>query len=152
MIGVLYIIRKVFESTFRNWFCLPVPDLQTNSGTSFFVLAFHVIHEWICLNKLYKLMKNLFRIRFKILAENWKIFKNFDRKQKNIQKNTEAWILIKLQCVKYQWICLNELYKLMKSFFETSNSFSISWPKNENYIQSNNVAWILIRLQCVILF
>ena len=31
--------------------------------------------------------------------------------------NREAWIWIKLQCVIYQWICLNMLYKLNKSLF-----------------------------------
>ena len=36
---------------------------------------------------------------------------------KNIQKSTEAWILIKLQCVTYQWIHLNEIYKLMENYF-----------------------------------
>ena len=29
----------------------------------------------------------------------------------------EPWILIKVQCVTYQWFRLDKLYKLMKSFF-----------------------------------
>ena len=48
--------------------------------------------------------------------------------------------MIKLQCViYYQWIRLNELYKLMKSFFQ----ISISKPKN---IQTTR---ILIKVQCI---
>ena len=45
-------------------------------------------------------------------------FQNFGRKRKNIQTNSEAWILIQVQCVVYQWICLNELYQLMESLFQ----------------------------------
>ena len=48
-----------------------------------------------------------FQIRFRI----------FDWKPKIFQKNSEAWILIKFQCVKYQGICVDKLYKLMESFF-----------------------------------
>ena len=67
---------------------------------------------------------------FQISFRNfWTITENFEQRAKIlnrnskmcIQKNSEAWTLIKLQCVVYQWICLNELYKLMKSFFEISN-------------------------------
>ena len=39
----------------------------------------------------------------------------------------------------YQWIRLNELYKLMKSFFFFCNYFSIFWPKTE-YFQNNSEA------------
>ena len=38
--------------------------------------------------------------------------------RKNIQANIEAWLLIKVQCVIYQWIRLDKLYKLMESFFQ----------------------------------
>ena len=47
-------------------------------------------------------------------------FRNFGPKPKNIQKNSEAWISIKLQCVVHQWIRLNEHYKLIKCFFSNS--------------------------------
>ena len=67
---------------------------------------FNVEHQWIRLNKLYKLMEKLFRIN--------------GRKPKNIQTNSEAWILIKLQCVICHWILLNERYKQMESFFRIS--------------------------------
>ena len=36
--------------------------------------------------------------------------------------NSEAWILTKVQWVLYQWICLDKLYKLMKSCFQISES------------------------------
>ena len=70
--------------------------------------------------------------------------RNFGLKPKNFETNTEALILIKLQCVIYQWICLRKLYKQLESLF--SNSFLIiGWkPKN---IQTS---WILIELQCFI--
>ena len=45
-------------------------------------------------------------------------FSNYWPKTENIQTNRESWnILIKVQCVIYQWIWLVELYKLMESFF-----------------------------------
>ena len=46
------------------------------------------------------------------------VYEFLAKKQKKNQKNSEAWILIKLQCVIYQWIHLNELYKLMASFLQ----------------------------------
>ena len=46
-----------------------------------------------------------------------------DRKPKNIQANSEAWILVKLQCVIHQWIRLDELYNLIESFIQISESF-----------------------------
>ena len=47
--------------------------------------------------------------------------RNFDRKPKNFQTNREAWILIKLQCIIYQWIWLDKLYKLMERFVSNFN-------------------------------
>ena len=95
------------------------------------------------LNELYKLMERFFRFQIsfwnfvrkpKILAKNWK----------NFQKNSEAWILIKLQCVLniYQWIRLNELYKLLESFFQILNSFSSYWPKFKKYSTHNKVGFM----------
>ena len=60
----------------------------------------------------------------------------FDQIPKNIQKNNKAWILIKFQCVIYQLIFLNELYKLMKSLFQLEISFRNSGRKTKN-IQTN---------------
>ena len=36
---------------------------------------------------------------------------------KNIQTNSKAWISVKVQCVVYQLIRLDKLYKLMESLF-----------------------------------
>ena len=63
-------------------------------------------------------------------------FRNFGWKPKNIQNNNEAWMLIKLQCVIYQWIRLNELYKQMESFFSNfeflaENQKFFKWIHNE---------------------
>ena len=38
----------------------------------------------------------------------------------------------KFQCVIYQWIRLNELYKLMESFFRIRFPY-LFWPKAENF-------------------
>ena len=46
--------------------------LHTNSWTSCLSQIFNVIHQWIFLNELYKLMKMFFKFQ---LAENRKIFK-----------------------------------------------------------------------------
>ena len=66
------------------------------------------------------------------LQTNWDLFfkfqissRNFGRKPKNIQTNREAWILIKVQCVIYQWIWLDKLLKLMWCFFPISESFLV---------------------------
>ena len=62
-----------------------------------------------------KQWKSFFEFQIRFLIFVWKpIF---------FQTNSEAWILIKLQCVLYQWIRLNELYKLIESFFQISESF-----------------------------
>ena len=45
------------------------------------------------------------------------IFGIIGEQPKNIQTNSEAWILVKVQYVIYQWIRLDKLYKLMESFF-----------------------------------
>ena len=50
-----------------------------------------------------------------LLKENF--FQIFGQKRKNFQ-SSEVWILIKLQCVIYQWIRFNELYKLLNFFFQ----------------------------------
>ena len=54
---------------------------------------------------------------FELIFNFWQKTENFDRKLKNIQTNSEAWILIKVQCVIYQWIRLEKPYKVMESFF-----------------------------------
>ena len=57
--------------------------------------------------------------------------------------------MIKLQCVIYQWIRLNELYKLIEAFVKFQIGFR-NFGHEPNYIQKNSEAWILIKLQCVI--
>ena len=61
---------------------------------------------------------------------------NFWPETEHFQKNKETWILIKLQCVMYQWIRFNELYKLMESSFKISESFfeSVTNFKNNSGI------------------
>ena len=52
-----------------------------------------------------------------MLYFNFFFFLIFGRKPKKFRKNSEAWILIQLQCVIYQWIRLDKFYKHMESFF-----------------------------------
>ena len=99
-------------------------DLQTNSGTFFLSQKFDVIHQWIRLNELYKLMESFFK--FKIC------FRINGQKPKNIQTDSDAWIFIKEQCVIYQWIHFDKLYKLIVSFFQILFLFSNYWPKTKN--------------------
>ena len=105
-------------------------NIQKNSKAWILIYQCNILiymYQCIRLNDLYKLMKSFFQILnsfSKFWAENRKIFRNFGRKTKNIQKNSKAWILIKSQCVIYQWIHLNEFFKLMKSFFQISTYIS----------------------------
>ena len=51
--------------------------------------------------------------------------------------------MIELQCVVYQWIRLNELYKLMKSFFQISF-------ENLGQKQKKFKPLILIEVKCIV--
>ena len=51
--------------------------------------------------------------------------------------------MIKLQCFTYQRIRLNELYKIMESFFQILNSFLNFWLKTENF-QKNSYRGVKI--------
>ena len=66
-------------------------------------------------------------------------FRNFGLKPKNFPQNSEALILIKLQCVIWQWIRLNEFYKLMKSFFHSN--FKLVFEKTENIQMNREAKW-----------
>ena len=69
--------------------------------------------NWFVLTSSTNLLKAYFKFVFRIIG----------RKPENIQTNSEARILIKVQCILYQWICLDMLYKLTESFFQISESF-----------------------------
>ena len=90
-----------------------------------------------------ELMESFFQISYlfvsKILAEN----------RKNIRTNSEAWILIKVQCFMYQWILFDKFYKLMEVFFLLRIRYRNIGPKPGN-IRTNREAWILIKVQCFI--
>ena len=79
---------------------------------------FDVIHQLIRLDELFKLMETFFQICFRI---------NGQKVPKNIQMNSEAQILIKVQCVIYQWIRLDEFCKLMESFLAENRKIFIEW-------------------------
>ena len=61
----------------------------------------------------------------------------------------------------HQWIRLNELYKLIESFFPILNSFSNCWPRTQKIfilinglkpkiIQTNSEVKILLKFNCAI--
>ena len=146
--GVSYTIWKVFESTFRIQFRLSVrlsvctTIFKWKAGLHFYPksLMLYINGSAISSSSYNGMLFFKFWIRFRI---NW-------RKPKNIETNSQVWILTKVQCFIYQWICLDKLYKVMESFFlQNSDFFRIfGWkPKN---IRTNNEAWILINFQCVI--
>ena len=67
-------------------------------------------------------------------TNEWKVFFKFriiGWKPNNNQTNSNAWILIKMQCVIYQWICLDKLYKLIGSLF---SNFGIIFRINYNFL------------------
>ena len=73
-------------------------------------------------------------------TNKWKAFSKFripfcifGRKPKNIQKISEAWILIKLQCGICQWIHLNKFHKLMESFFSNFEFVFELMAENQKY-------------------
>ena len=133
MVGVSYIIWKIFESTFRNQFglfvclsgCLSVclyHDLQTNSCTSFLSWIIDGIHQWILPGELYKLMERFFlNLKFHFWIIVWK--------PKNMQTNSEVWILMKVQCV--WWKCINRSVSTCST--NEWKAFSKFW---------NNFCWI----------
>ena len=67
-------------------------------------------------------------------------FRIFDRKPKHFQRNKEARIFIELQYVIYQWIHLDELYKLTEKFFSNFKSVCPKfWPKTENFGENQKI-------------
>ena len=133
LIGLSYIILKVFESTFRKRFrpsvspvCL-YHDFQTNSGTSFLSQIFHV--SYTSMDSFQRVLQTNWKFFF--LISNW-FLEILVQNLKNIQKNRNSWILIKMQCVKYQWIRLDKLYKQMKSLFSI---FGIIFRISYNFLK-----------------
>ena len=106
------------------------------------VLDFIFILNLSCYTSMYSSQRAL-QIYGKLFFKFQTLFQIFCRKLNFFIYNTEAWILIKLQ-----WICLNELYKLMKSFFKISNFWNFCQKLKNS--KKNSKEWILIKLQCVI--
>ena len=117
-------------------------NFQTNSeaiaGLCFYPKCFmFYINGFISTSStnLWKVFFFKFQIRFWI----------FGQKTKNFQTNSKAWVLIKLQCVIYQWIRFDKLYKLMESFLHISNLFLNYCPKTEKYSMHNKVGFMQTR-------
>ena len=53
--------------------------------------------------------------------------------------DSEACLLIELQCVIYQWIRFDKLYKLLANFFQILISFSNYLPITEKYLNHVNI-------------
>ena len=62
----------------------------------------------------------------------WKLFSNFEfvfellAKTENYSNEWQGVKKIKFQCVIYQWIHLDKLFKLMESFFKFQNHFQLT--------------------------
>ena len=123
-----------------NSFCL-YRDLQTNSGTCFYVKCLELyINGFVSTSSTKN--GNLFFQISNSLSSFWPKTDFFFF----FQKNSEAWILIKLHYVN-QWIRHNDLYKQMENFLSNSQfRFQIIVRKPKN-IQT---AWILIKVLCAI--
>ena len=79
--------------------------------------------------------KSFFKFVFELMAE----------KSKNIETNSEAWVLIKVQCVIYQWIRLDKLYKLMERFFSNLEFVFVFELLTENpKIFNNKQGWVYV--------
>ena len=107
--------------------------VQTNEKLFFkFRIRFRIndrnrkIFKWIARREYWSNCNVLYIIylSWQALQTNGKLFTNFKiilfwinngRKPKNIQTNRDAWILINVQCVVYNWIRPDKLYKLMES-------------------------------------
>ena len=108
--GIIYHL-----DTCRNWFRLSVCTtiFKWIGGLCFYpkYLMLYIIGFFFY--ELYKLME--FFLKYRIC------FWIFDRKPNFFQTNREAWLWIKVQCVVYQWISLNKLYKLIEGSFSNSS-------------------------------
>ena len=127
--------RRVIYHSKGVWEYIPksIPSVCTTIFKRIAGLCFYLKSLMLYINgfvltssgKRWKVFFFKFRIRFRIIGRN--------PHKKIIPTNKEAWILIKVKCFTYQWICLDKLYKLTKSLFPISNSFSNYGPKIENY-------------------
>ena len=66
----------------------------------------------------------------------------------DIQTNSWTLFLSWIFDVIHQWICLNRVPQIIKSFFKIRICLLIIGWKPEN-IQTNSEPWILIKVQCV---
>ena len=103
----------VFKFQFRLRICGPKPKIFHKNSEAWILINVLYINGFIS-TSLTNQCKAFLQINFWNLRRKQKILA---KKTRNIQKNSETWILIKLQCVIYQWIRLNKLYKHKVSFF-----------------------------------
>ena len=134
----LYKLMEIFFSNFEFW-AENQFFFKKNNEEWILIKLQCVIYQCIRFNKLYKLIK-VFKSVFEILGPKTE---NFDQKQKNIQKNSEAWILnqIAMCCISmdlFQWaLQTNEKFFSYVIFLKF-------WPKYKN-IETNREAWILFQ-------
>ena len=134
-----------------------VSELMTENRKIFKLIARR--EYWFNYNMLYvngfvpTSSTNLWKAFFKFRI----CFRIIDRKPKNIQMNRKAWILIRVQCVVYQWIRLDKLYRLMECFFLIFwNHFRINynflkWWYRWFYVCEMGAAFVLISTRCNVL-
>ena len=132
-----YIIRKVFESTFRNRFSVSVCTaiFKRIAGLCFYCKSLMLCYT--SMDSYRRSLQTNGKLSFKFQIRFW----INGRKPKNIQTNSVVWILIKVQCVIYQWVRLDKLYKLMENFFL---NFGIIF--RINYLGFNTISVATIKI------
>ena len=141
--GVIYYLKGLWEYIPKSILSVCTTIFKRIAGVCFYLKCLMLyINLFVSTSSTEKIKSFFFKfqINFQIIG----------RKPKNIQMNSEAWILIRVQCVIYQWIRLDKLYKLMETFFfKFRIRFQIIERKPKN-IQTNSEARILLKFHCII--
>ena len=58
--------------------------------------------------------------------------------------NSESWILITVQCVIYQWICLDKLYKLMYWVWGGTGQRGLGQRRNSKLLFQIRLVWFFV--------
>ena len=123
LVGVSYIIRKVFESKFRNWFSLSVFLSVSRSSNELLDFRFYPKSFMLYINGFVyasstKLFLSNFKLVFELLAKNQKKFKQMARR--------EYWSKCNVLYIN-RFVKTNEklFFSISESFFEYLRFFKI---------------------------
>ena len=107
---------------------------------------FSVTYQWIRLIEFWK--KETLFTNFKSFSEFWNKNRKFwPKNRKKFKSIARREYLIKLQCVIYQWIWLDMLYKLMWSFFFliSESFFELVTFFNSTFFNNSGVGFMQAR-------